>query len=79
MPVNNSGSNVVTMMTPVETGGAGVCLKTAQSALPMSQMQTNQCAALSHGNSASVTHSMDGQNSSEDSVFVQSGPVQVSR
>lgn len=79
VPANNSGSNVVTMMTPVETGGAGVCLKTAQSALPMSQMQTNQCAALSHGNSASVTHSMDGQNNSGDSVFVQSGPVQVSR
>lgn len=77
VPGNNSGSNVVTMMTPVETGGAGMCLKTAQSALPMSQMQTNQCTALSH--SASVTHSMDGQNNSGDSMFVQSGPVQVSR
>ncbi|XP_056114448.1 polyhomeotic-like protein 1 [Rhinichthys klamathensis goyatoka] len=77
VPVNNSGTNVVTMMTPGETGGAGMCLKTAQSALPMSQMQTNQCAALNHGNSASVTHSMDGQNNSGDSVFVQSGPVQT--
>lgn len=79
VPVSNSGSNVVTMMTAVETGGAGMCLKTAQSALPMSQMQTNQSAVLSQGNSASVTHSMDGQNNSGDTVFVQSGPAQVSR
>ncbi|XP_051721777.1 polyhomeotic-like protein 1 [Ctenopharyngodon idella] len=76
VPVNNSGSNVVTMMTAVETGGAGMCLKTAQSALPMSQMQTNQSAVLSQGNSA-VTHSMDGQNNSGDSVFVQSGQAQT--
>lgn len=78
VPVNNSGSNVVTMMTAVETGGAGMCLKTAQSALPLSQMQTNQSAVLSQGNSA-VAHSMDGQNNSGDSVFVQSGQAQVSR
>lgn len=79
VPVNNSGSNVVTMVTAVETGGAGMCLKTAQSALPMSQMQTNQSPALSQGNPASVTHSMDGQNNTGDSVFIQSGPAQVSK
>lgn len=77
MPVNNPG-NVVTMVTAVDTSGAGMCLKTAQSALPISQMQTNQSAVLSQGNPASVTHSMDGQNNSGDSVFVQSGPAQVS-
>ncbi|KAF4103048.1 polyhomeotic-like protein 1 [Onychostoma macrolepis] len=77
VPVNNSGSNVVTMVTAVETGGAGMCLKTAQSALPMSQTQTNQSPALSQGNPASVTHSMDGQNNSGDSVFIQSGPAQT--
>ncbi|ROJ29261.1 Polyhomeotic-like protein 1 [Anabarilius grahami] len=76
VPVNNSGSNVVTMMTAVETGGAGMCLKTAQSALPLSQMQTNQSAVLSQGNSA-VAHSLDGQNNSGDSVFVQSGQAQT--
>ncbi len=79
LPVSNSGSNVVTMVTAVETGGAVMCLKTTQSALPMSQMQTNQSPALSQGNPASVTHSMDGQNNSGDSVFIQSGPAQVSR
>ncbi|XP_059364034.1 polyhomeotic-like protein 1 isoform X2 [Carassius carassius] len=73
MPVNN----VVTMVTAVETGGAGMCLKTAQSALPMSPMQTNQSPALSQGNPASVTHSMDGQNNSGDSVFIQYGPAQT--
>uniref|UniRef100_A0A8C2AVL9 Polyhomeotic homolog 1 n=1 Tax=Cyprinus carpio TaxID=7962 RepID=A0A8C2AVL9_CYPCA len=73
LPVNNSGSNVVTMVTAVETGGAGMCLKTAQSALPVSQMQTNQSPALSQGNPALVTHSIDGQNNSGDSVFIQSG------
>nr|QER42961.1 polyhomeotic-like protein 1 [Carassius auratus auratus] len=73
MPVNN----VVTMVSAVETGGAGMCLKTAQSALPMSAMQTNQSPALSQGNPASVTHSMDGQNNSGDSVFIQSGPAQT--
>uniref|UniRef100_A0A8C2E1Z0 Polyhomeotic homolog 1 n=1 Tax=Cyprinus carpio TaxID=7962 RepID=A0A8C2E1Z0_CYPCA len=77
VPVNNSGSNVVTMVTAVETGGAGMCLKTAQSALPMSLMQTNQNPALSQGNPALVTHSMDGQNNSGDSVFIQSGPAQT--
>uniref|UniRef100_A0A8C1VGI8 Polyhomeotic homolog 1 n=1 Tax=Cyprinus carpio TaxID=7962 RepID=A0A8C1VGI8_CYPCA len=77
VPVNNSGSNVVTMVTAVETGGAGMCLKTAQSALPMSLMQTNQSPALSQGNPALVTHSMDGQNNSGDSVFIQSGPAQT--
>uniref|UniRef100_A0A9J8BUY7 Polyhomeotic homolog 1 n=2 Tax=Cyprinus carpio TaxID=7962 RepID=A0A9J8BUY7_CYPCA len=75
LPVNNSGSNVVTMVTAVETGGAGMCLKTAQSALPVSQMQTNQSPALSQGNPALVTHSIDGQNNSGDSVFIQSGPA----
>uniref|UniRef100_A0A671RGI7 Polyhomeotic-like protein 1 n=1 Tax=Sinocyclocheilus anshuiensis TaxID=1608454 RepID=A0A671RGI7_9TELE len=74
VPVNNSGSNVVTMVTAVEMG---MCLKTAQSALPMSQMQTNQSPALSQGNPASVTHSMGGQNNSGDSVFIQSGPAQT--
>uniref|UniRef100_A0A673MAM8 Polyhomeotic-like protein 1 n=1 Tax=Sinocyclocheilus rhinocerous TaxID=307959 RepID=A0A673MAM8_9TELE len=77
VPVNNSGSNVVTMVTAVEMGGAGMCLKTAQSALPMSQMQTNQSPVLSQGNPASVTHSMGGQNNSGDSVFIQSGPAQT--
>uniref|UniRef100_A0A9R1SLQ0 Polyhomeotic homolog 1 n=2 Tax=Cyprinus carpio TaxID=7962 RepID=A0A9R1SLQ0_CYPCA len=77
VPVNNSGSNVVTMVTAVETGGAGMCLKTAQSALPMSLMQTNQSPALSQGNPALVTHSMDGQNNSGDYVFIQSGPAQT--
>uniref|UniRef100_A0A672JWF5 Polyhomeotic-like protein 1 n=1 Tax=Sinocyclocheilus grahami TaxID=75366 RepID=A0A672JWF5_SINGR len=77
VPVNNSGSNVVTMVTAVEMGGAGMCLKTAQSALPMSQMQTNQSPALSQGNPASVTNSMGGQNNSGDSVFIQSGPAQT--
>ncbi|XP_059424075.1 polyhomeotic-like protein 1 isoform X2 [Carassius carassius] len=75
VPVNNSGSNVLTMVTAVETGGAGMCLKTAQSALPMSQMQTNQSPASSQGHPVSVTHSMDGQNNSGDSVFIQSGPA----
>ncbi|XP_052434988.1 polyhomeotic-like protein 1 isoform X2 [Carassius gibelio] len=75
VPVNNSGSNVLTMVTAVETGGAGMCLKTAQSALPMSQMQTNQNPALSQGHPVSVTHSLDGQNNSGDSVFIQSGPA----
>lgn len=74
--VNNPG-NVVTMVTAMDTSGAGMCLKTAQSALPISQMQTNQSAVLTQGNPASVTHSMDGQNNSGDSLFVQSAQAQI--
>ncbi len=78
LPVSNSGSNVVTMVTAVETAEPSCALK--QPKVPsMSQMQTNQSPALSQGNPASVTHSMDGQNNSGDSVFIQSGPAQVSR
>ncbi|KAI4896899.1 hypothetical protein NFI96_031608, partial [Prochilodus magdalenae] len=81
--INSSVSNVVTMVTAMETGGAGVCLKTAQSALPVSQMQTNQNAAMNQSSSSSVGHSADGQDNSatvtpaEDSVFEQSGTAQT--
>ncbi|XP_073667667.1 polyhomeotic-like protein 1 isoform X2 [Paramisgurnus dabryanus] len=73
----NSSSNVVTMVTAVEAGGAGMCLKAAQSALPASQLQTNQSTGLNQGNPASVSNSMDGQNNSGDAVFVQSVPTQT--
>lgn len=82
MAVNNSTSNVVTMVKAMEAGGAGVCLKTAQSLLPVSQLQINQSTGLNQGNPAAVSHSVDGQNGapqSGDAVFVQSGPTQVSR
>lgn len=80
--VNNSNSNVVTTVAAVEAGGAGMCLKTAQSVLPVTQLQTNQSTGLNQGNPASVSHSVDGQNDSGapqsgDSVFVQSGPTQT--
>lgn len=81
--VNNPTSNVVTMMTAMEAG-AGVCLKTAQSVLPVSQLQINQSTGLNQGNPASVSHSVDGQNNSGapqsgDAVFAQSGQTQVSK
>lgn len=82
--INSSAGNVVTMVTAMETGGAGVCLKSAQSALPVSQMQTNQNAVLNQSNSSSNGHSGDGQDNSatmnpaEDCVFEQSGTAQVS-
>uniref|UniRef100_A0A3B4DSS0 SAM domain-containing protein n=1 Tax=Pygocentrus nattereri TaxID=42514 RepID=A0A3B4DSS0_PYGNA len=81
--INSSAGNVVTMVTSVETGGAGVCLKSAQSALPVSQMQTNQNAALNQSGSSSMGQSADGQDNSatgtsaEDSVFEQSGTSQT--
>ncbi|KAL7887112.1 hypothetical protein AOLI_G00048330 [Acnodon oligacanthus] len=81
--INSSAGNVVTMVTAVETGGAGVCLKSAQSALPVSQMQTNQNAALNQSGSSSMGQSADGQDNSatgtsvEDSVFEQSGTSQT--
>uniref|UniRef100_A0A4W4HR61 Polyhomeotic homolog 1 n=1 Tax=Electrophorus electricus TaxID=8005 RepID=A0A4W4HR61_ELEEL len=62
--VNNSAGGVVSMVTAMETGGAGMCLKTAQSALPVSQMQTNQSTALSQNDSPLASHSTEGQESS---------------
>ncbi|XP_030640458.1 polyhomeotic-like protein 1 [Chanos chanos] len=89
----SSGNNMVAMVTSMETGngsGGGVCLKSPQSALPVSQMQTNQNPALSANqnpspSAVSVAHSADGQNNSSsvgapsagDSVFMQSGPTQT--
>ncbi|XP_072536011.1 polyhomeotic-like protein 1 [Salminus brasiliensis] len=83
VPINSSASNVVTVVAAMETGGAGVCLKSAQSALPVCPMQTNQNATLNQSGSSSVGHSTDGQNNSgaastaEDSVFEQSSTAQT--
>ncbi|XP_052003646.1 polyhomeotic-like protein 1 [Xyrauchen texanus] len=74
--INTTSNNVVTMVTAMETIGAGMCLKTAPSALPVSQMQTNQSTGLNQVNPAAVTHSLDGHNSGaplSGEVFVQSG------
>ncbi|XP_066539204.1 polyhomeotic-like protein 1 [Hoplias malabaricus] len=81
--INSSSSNVVTMVTAMETGGAGVCLKSVQSAHPVSQMQTSQNAAMNQSASSSIGHSADGQDNSgavtpaEDSVFDHSGTAQI--
>ncbi|XP_056618044.1 polyhomeotic-like protein 1 [Triplophysa dalaica] len=80
MAVNNSTSNVVTMVKAMEVSGSGVCLKTPQSLLPVSQLQINQSTGSNQGNPAAVSHSVDGQNGapqSGDAVFVQSGPTQT--
>ncbi|XP_051576708.1 polyhomeotic-like protein 1 isoform X2 [Myxocyprinus asiaticus] len=72
--VNNSNSNAVTMVNAMETGG--MCLKTAPSALPVSQMQTNQSTGLNQVDPAAVTYSLDGQINAgaplSGEVFIQS-------
>ncbi|XP_076826674.1 polyhomeotic-like protein 1 [Brachyhypopomus gauderio] len=60
--VSSSAAGVVSMLTAMETGGAGVCLKTAQSAL--SVMQTNQSTTLSQCETPLVSHATQGQESS---------------
>uniref|UniRef100_W5KSD6 Polyhomeotic homolog 1 n=1 Tax=Astyanax mexicanus TaxID=7994 RepID=W5KSD6_ASTMX len=77
VPINSSNGNVVTVVAAMETNGAGVCLKSAQSALPVCAVQTNQNAALNQ------SHSADGQNNpgvmstAEESVFEQSVSAQT--
>ncbi|KAG9276313.1 polyhomeotic-like protein 1 [Astyanax mexicanus] len=77
VPINSSNGNVVTVVAAMETSGAGVCLKSAQSALPVCAVQTNQNAALNQ------SHSADGQNNpgvmstAEESVFEQSVSAQT--
>ncbi|XP_052000057.1 polyhomeotic-like protein 1 [Xyrauchen texanus] len=74
--VNNSNSNAVTMVNAMVTGGAGMCLKTTPSALPVSQMQTNHSTGLNQVDPAAVTYSLAGQINAgaplSGEVFVQS-------
>ena len=70
-PAGNGG-NMVTMVTSMETGAGGMCLKTPQSAVPISQLPGSQQAVLNPNHSSfssssstppvSIPLSMDGHN-----------------